>query len=81
MCEFISLFQDKDEHLELMDGMLVDLLNAKWNAFVKFRYLIQLLKQNLHYNTCCFTAYHGHRIGWGHYVLLPLILEGKRKKV
>jgi hypothetical protein len=29
-------FQDKDEHLQLMDGVLVDLLNAKWNTFVKF---------------------------------------------
>jgi len=37
------MFQDKDEHLELMDGMLVDLLNAKWNAFVKFRYSTHLL--------------------------------------
>jgi hypothetical protein len=36
-------FQDKDEHLQLMDGMLVDLLNAKWNAFVKFRYSAHLL--------------------------------------
>jgi hypothetical protein len=35
------MFQDKDEHLELMDGMLVDLLNAKWNAFVKFRYMLK----------------------------------------
>ena len=40
-CEVCWLFQDKDEHLELMDGMLVDLLNAKWNAFVKFRYMLK----------------------------------------
>jgi len=39
--EVFLLFQDKDEHLELMDGMLVDLLNAKWNAFVKFRYMLK----------------------------------------
>jgi hypothetical protein len=26
-----------------MDGVLVDLLNAKWNAFVKFRYSAYLL--------------------------------------
>lgn len=31
-------FQEKDEHLELLDGTLVDLLNAKWNTFVKSRY-------------------------------------------
>jgi len=24
-----------------MDGTLVDLLNAKWNAFVKFRYILK----------------------------------------
>lgn len=36
-CQVRWLFQDKDEHLGLMDGMLIDLLNAKWNAFVKFR--------------------------------------------
>jgi hypothetical protein len=30
-------FQDLDEHLDLMEGMLVDLLHAKWNTFVKFR--------------------------------------------
>lgn len=29
--------QDKDEHLELMDGVLVDLLVSKWNTYVKFR--------------------------------------------
>lgn len=33
--------QEKDEHLELMDGILVDLLNAKWNTFVKFRFYRQ----------------------------------------
>lgn len=32
--------QEKDEHLELMDGVLIDLLNAKWNAFVKNRYVV-----------------------------------------
>ena len=39
--EVFWLFQDKDEHLELMDGTLVDLLHAKWNAFVKFRYILK----------------------------------------
>ncbi|XP_071441164.1 transient receptor potential cation channel subfamily V member 5 [Hetaerina americana] len=34
----LVVFGDKDEHLELMDGVLVDLLNAKWNAFVKSRF-------------------------------------------
>ena len=30
--------QDKEEHLELMDDVVIDLLNAKWNTFIKFRY-------------------------------------------
>ncbi|GLH11320.1 Transient receptor potential cation channel subfamily V member 6 [Gryllus bimaculatus] len=33
----LVVFGDKDEHLELMEGFLVDLLHAKWNTFVKFR--------------------------------------------
>ncbi|XP_073981957.1 transient receptor potential cation channel subfamily V member nanchung isoform X2 [Rhodnius prolixus] len=33
----LVVFGEKDEHLELMDGVLIDLLNAKWNAFVKNR--------------------------------------------
>ncbi|ENN83360.1 hypothetical protein YQE_00280, partial [Dendroctonus ponderosae] len=28
----LVVFGDKDEHLELLDGVLVDLLNAKWNT-------------------------------------------------
>ncbi|XP_019698427.1 transient receptor potential cation channel subfamily V member 5 [Harpegnathos saltator] len=37
----LVVFGEKDEHLELMDGMLVDLLNAKWNTFVKSRFYRQ----------------------------------------
>ncbi|XP_043801795.1 transient receptor potential cation channel subfamily V member 5 isoform X2 [Apis laboriosa] len=37
----LVVFGEKDEHLELMDGILVDLLNAKWNTFVKFRFYRQ----------------------------------------
>ncbi|XP_017757214.1 PREDICTED: transient receptor potential cation channel subfamily V member 5 [Eufriesea mexicana] len=37
----LVVFGEKDEHLELMDGILVDLLNAKWNAFVKSRFYRQ----------------------------------------
>lgn len=37
----LVVFGDKDEHLELMDGVLVDLLNAKWNTFVKSRFYRQ----------------------------------------
>ncbi|XP_053598013.1 transient receptor potential cation channel subfamily V member 5 isoform X2 [Microplitis demolitor] len=37
----LVVFGDKDEHLELMDGVLVDLLNAKWNTFIKSRFYRQ----------------------------------------
>ncbi|XP_014468136.1 PREDICTED: transient receptor potential cation channel subfamily V member 5 isoform X2 [Dinoponera quadriceps] len=37
----LVVFGDKDEHLELLEGTLVDLLNAKWNTFVKFRFYRQ----------------------------------------
>ncbi|XP_063989995.1 transient receptor potential cation channel subfamily V member 5 isoform X5 [Diachasmimorpha longicaudata] len=32
---------ETEEHLELMDGVLVDLLNAKWNTFIKSRFYQQ----------------------------------------
>lgn len=42
MDENVYLYlQEKDEHLELMDGVLIDLLNAKWNTFVKFKFYRQ----------------------------------------
>nr|XP_012147398.1 PREDICTED: transient receptor potential cation channel subfamily V member 5 isoform X4 [Megachile rotundata] len=37
----LVVFGEKDEHLELMDGTMVDLLNAKWNTFVKSRFYRQ----------------------------------------
>ncbi|XP_044012696.1 transient receptor potential cation channel subfamily V member 5 [Aphidius gifuensis] len=37
----LVVFGEKDEHLELMDGVLVDLLNAKWNTFIKSRFYQQ----------------------------------------
>ncbi|KAL1493977.1 hypothetical protein ABEB36_009655 [Hypothenemus hampei] len=37
----LVVFGDKDEHLALLDGVLVDLLNAKWNTFVKFKFYRQ----------------------------------------
>ncbi|XP_072757468.1 transient receptor potential cation channel subfamily V member 5 [Anoplolepis gracilipes] len=39
----LVVFGEKDEHLELMDGVLIDLLNAKWNTFVKFRFYRQFI--------------------------------------
>lgn len=35
------VFGDKDEHLELLDGILIDLLKTKWNTFVKSRFYRQ----------------------------------------
>ncbi|XP_050427082.1 uncharacterized protein LOC126837283 isoform X2 [Adelges cooleyi] len=37
----LVVFGESPEHLEMMDGVLVDLLNAKWNAFIKFRFYRQ----------------------------------------
>ncbi|CAG9853902.1 unnamed protein product [Phyllotreta striolata] len=37
----LVVFGDKDEHLALLDGLLIDLLNAKWNTFVKFKFYQQ----------------------------------------
>ncbi|PNF35990.1 hypothetical protein B7P43_G02292 [Cryptotermes secundus] len=53
----LVVFGDKDEHLELMDGMLVDLLNAKWNAFGKFRFYRQFFLFLFYFliSLVCFT--------------------------
>lgn len=53
----LVVFGDKDEHLELMDGVLVDLLNAKWNAFVKFRFYRQFFLFSIYFliSLVCFT--------------------------
>ncbi|CAH0722828.1 unnamed protein product, partial [Brenthis ino] len=37
----LVVFGEKDEHLELLEGMLIDLLKTKWNTFVKFRFYRQ----------------------------------------
>ncbi|XP_050307114.1 transient receptor potential cation channel subfamily V member 1 isoform X2 [Anthonomus grandis grandis] len=37
----LVVFGEKDEHLELLDGVLIDLLNAKWNTFVKSKFYRQ----------------------------------------
>lgn len=33
--------QDKDEHLDLLEGVLIDLLKTKWNTFVKAKFYRQ----------------------------------------
>ncbi|XP_055856516.1 transient receptor potential cation channel subfamily V member 5 [Episyrphus balteatus] len=37
----LVVFGDKYEHLELLDGVLIDLLKTKWNTFVKSRFYKQ----------------------------------------
>ncbi|XP_072935442.1 transient receptor potential cation channel subfamily V member 5-like [Epargyreus clarus] len=39
----LVVFGEKDEHLELLEGMLIDLLKTKWNTFVKFRFYQQFI--------------------------------------
>ncbi|KAF4533193.1 hypothetical protein B566_EDAN001735, partial [Ephemera danica] len=53
----LVVFGDKDEHLDLMDGMLIDLLNAKWNTFVKFRFYRQFFLFFFYFlvSLICFT--------------------------
>lgn len=53
----LVVFGDKDEHLELMDGVLVDLLNAKWNSFVKAKFYKQFFLFAFYFiiSLVCFT--------------------------
>lgn len=49
--------QEKDEHLELLEGMLIDLLKTKWNTFVKFRFYRQFILFSCYFliSLVCFT--------------------------
>ncbi|XP_046993972.1 transient receptor potential cation channel subfamily V member 5 [Schistocerca americana] len=53
----LVVFGEKDDHLELMDGVLVDLLHAKWNAFVKFKFYRQFFLFCFYFmfSLVCFT--------------------------
>ncbi|KAJ1523053.1 hypothetical protein ONE63_002181 [Megalurothrips usitatus] len=53
----LVVFGDSNEHLELMEGVLVDLLNAKWNAFIKTRFYRQFFQFVLYFliSLVCFT--------------------------
>lgn len=53
----LVVFGDKDEHLELMDGALIDLLNAKWNTFVKSKFYKQFFLFAFYFSISliCFT--------------------------
>ncbi|EDS45718.1 TRP channel protein nanchung [Culex quinquefasciatus] len=37
----LVVFGDKDEHLDLLEGVLIDLLKTKWNTFVKDKFYSQ----------------------------------------
>lgn len=47
----LVVFGDTKEHLELMDGVLIDLLKTKWNTFVKSRFY-----QQFYLFTCYFMV-------------------------
>lgn len=53
----MNRFQEKDEHLELLEGMLIDLLKTKWNSFVKFRFYRQFILFSFYFliSLICFT--------------------------
>lgn len=53
----LYFFQEKDEHLELLEGMLIDLLKTKWNTFVKFRFYRQFILFSFYFlvSLVCFT--------------------------
>lgn len=38
---FLNVLQDKDEHLDLLEGVLIDLLKTKWETFVKAKFYRQ----------------------------------------
>ncbi|KAK5646070.1 hypothetical protein RI129_004534 [Pyrocoelia pectoralis] len=53
----LVVFGDRDEHLELMDGVVIDLLNAKWNTFVKNKFYSQFFTFAFYFliSLVCFT--------------------------
>lgn len=42
-------FGDKLEHLDLLDGVLIDLLKTKWNTFVKDKFYRQFYKFSVYF--------------------------------
>ncbi|CAK1600101.1 unnamed protein product [Parnassius mnemosyne] len=53
----LVVFGEKDEHLELLDGMLINLLKIKWNTFVKFRFYRRFIVFSFYFlvSLVCFT--------------------------
>ena len=43
---YLWSIKDSELHLELMDDVVIDLLNAKWNTFIKFRFDDLVIKKN-----------------------------------
>ncbi|CAB3220911.1 unnamed protein product [Arctia plantaginis] len=53
----LVVFGEKEEHLLLLEGMLIDLLKTKWNTFVKFRFYRQFILFSCYFliSLVCFT--------------------------
>nr|CAH0100413.1 unnamed protein product [Daphnia galeata] len=54
----LVVFGDSEAHLELMDDVVIDLLHAKWNTFIKFRFYRCFLLFALYFaiSLICFTV-------------------------
>lgn len=48
-CLNLVAFGDKLEHLDLLDGVLIDLLKTKWNKFVKDKFYKQFYKFSIYF--------------------------------
>lgn len=51
----LVVFGDTTEHLELLDGVLIDLLKTKWNTFVKSRFYQQFYLFALYFIVSLFS--------------------------
>ena len=46
---FYKTFQDKLEHLDLIEGVIVDLLQTKWKSFIKKNFFIQMAMYSVYF--------------------------------
>ena len=46
---FYKTFQDKLEHLDLIEGVVVDLLQTKWKSFIKKNFFIQMAMYSVYF--------------------------------
>nr|XP_042896955.1 transient receptor potential cation channel subfamily V member 5 [Parasteatoda tepidariorum] len=60
----LVVYGEKIDHLDMLSGVLADLLNAKWNKFVKFRFFRQFLTFFLYFaiSLSCFVMRPGPSI-------------------